>query len=109
MDFFLEGNRLLEGKSFIERADFEATEEILVSRHHSGEKAQSDTQISFENLSQENSEDCLTLLHPGFSRYCHPRGGVRADPPLVSQLWGPKNSRTQISQTDMVLSFHLSS
>ena len=36
-------------------------------------------------------------------------GGVRANPPLVSQLWDPKNSKTQFSQTNMVLSFHLSS
>ena len=42
----------------------------------------------------------LTLFHAGFLRYC---------PPLVSQLWDPKNSKTQFSQTDMVLSFHLSS
>ena len=39
----------------------------------------------------------LTLLDAGFSMYC----------PLVSQLWGPKNSRTQIFQTDKVLSFDL--
>ena len=36
-------------------------------------------------------------------------GGVRANPPLVSQLLDPKNSKTQFFQTDMVLSFHLSS
>ena len=48
------------------------------------------------SMSQEN----LTLLDPGFLRYC---------PPLVSQLWDHKNSKTQFSQTDMVLSFHLSS
>ena len=27
---------------------------------------------------------------------------------LVSKLWGPHNSKTQISQTDNVLRFHLS-
>ena len=51
----------------------------------------------------------LTLLDPGFLRYCPTRGGVRANPPLVSQLLDPKNSKTQFFQTDMVLSFHLSS
>ena len=50
----------------------------------------------------------LTLLRAGFLRYCKGRGGVWPDPPLVSQLWDPKNSKTQFSQTDMVLSFHLS-
>ena len=30
-------------------------------------------------------------------------------PPLVSQMWDPKNSKTQFFQTDMVLNFHLSS
>ena len=35
----------------------------------------------------------LTLLDPGFLRYCLP---------LVSQLLDPKNSKTQFSQTDMV-------
>ena len=51
----------------------------------------------------------LTLIHPGFLRYCPSRGGSGQTPPLVSQLWDPKNSKTQFSQTDMVLSFHLSS
>ena len=52
----------------------------------------------------------LTLLDPGFLRYCPTRGGgVVRTPPLVSQLLDPKNSKTQFFQTDMVLSFHLSS
>ena len=42
----------------------------------------------------------LTLLDAGFLRYCNGQG--------VSQLLDPKNSKTQFSQTDMVLSFHQS-
>ena len=51
----------------------------------------------------------LTLFHMGFLRYCPIWGGVRANPPLVSQLLDPKNSKTQLFQTDKVISFHLSS
>ena len=42
----------------------------------------------------------LTLSYAGFSRCCNHGGGegvARTLPPLVSQLWVPKNSRTQIS------------
>ena len=52
----------------------------------------------------------LTLFHAGFLRVLsHAGGGSCEPPPLVSQLWHPKNSKPQFSQTDMVLSFHLSS
>ena len=44
-----------------------------------------------------------------FEVLSHMGGGAARTPPLVSQLWGPKNSKTQIFQTDKVISFHLSS
>ena len=52
----------------------------------------------------------LTLSYVGFfSLLSHVGGGSVRTPPLVSQLWGLKNSKTQFSRTDIVLSFHLSS
>ena len=63
----------------------------------------------FQPFSYHKKWAYLTLLGAGFLRYCKGRGGVWPDPPLVSQLWDPKNSKTQFSQTKMVLGFHLSS
>ena len=50
----------------------------------------------------------LTLLDVGFLRY-RPMWGGAVPCLLVSHLCGPKNFKTKISQTDEVVSFHLSS
>ena len=55
-----------------ESSDFEATEKNLVSRHHSGEKNQTDPQISLETLTQENSEDSSSAYEQLCAAYAEP-------------------------------------
>ena len=55
-----------------ESSDFEATEEIIVSKDNSAEKDQTDTQISLETLTQDNSEDNSSAYEQLCAAYAEP-------------------------------------